>query len=345
MLVLALDDENNIIHIKDSERSKDYHCPDCGEVVRCRKGDVNAHHYYHLCSECNSNGESLVHRYFKQKFAELKTIELDGVTYNVTHSEIEKSITSNLRVDVLLVLDGWKSIALEVCYKHAKDEEHIKMFRELGLEAYEIYVDMNEEQTDFEIIGWQCLCGVKHYNLEIDKLKQEVEASERECEMLENEIKKMDSEICTLKKQAKIHMAEVEELKVKIANKNRERRVQASQEVEKTIREVTGFTYRELQSCYHNTKTGGKQYLLEMMMILESVISNEVKIIQFNWIKDRRVMSDDRIFTITFLDWKKNHVADSIHNIKCNVHDFNLLAKLITEIYGVRVYKNENGKY
>ena len=43
MLVLAIDKDDSIIHVKDSERGKDYCCPECGETVRCRKGEINAH--------------------------------------------------------------------------------------------------------------------------------------------------------------------------------------------------------------------------------------------------------------------------------------------------------------
>lgn len=161
MLVLAIDKDDSIIHVKDSERGKDYCCPECGETVRCRKGEINAHHFFHLNSDCQSNGESVVHKYFKQKIAELETIELDGILYTVTHAEVEKQIVEGLIADVLLILNGWKAVAFEVCYKHKKDEEHISMYRELGLEAYEVYVDMNEEQTDFEVVGTKTIYSVK----------------------------------------------------------------------------------------------------------------------------------------------------------------------------------------
>ena len=344
MLTLAFNEYGDIVHIDKAEKGVIYRCPDCGADVIRVHGDYIAHHFRHKnADDCGSGGESVVHRYYKQYIANLKEVEYMGRTMQVTYSEVEKRLTDGLVADVILILDNWKSIAVEICYKHAKDEEHIEQYKQLHLECYEVTVDMNDEQTDFEITGWKCLSGYECYKSEVNELERQVEVSVQGCKTLEKEIKKMDEMIYTLQKQNATQMAEVEELKFKMAKENAKRKGKASQEVEETIKEVTGFTYRELQSCFYNNKTGNKYYLLEMMMILEERISDKVKIIQFNWVRPRG--TDDKVFTITFLDWKKNHVADSIYNVRCSMYNFNLLAKLITEIYGVKVYKNENGKY
>ena len=335
MLILACDKNDNIIHIKDAEKQKVYKCPECNGEVFAKKGEVNAHHFCHKTSDCGGNGESMVHRYYKEYISNLNEVEYDGQIMQVTHSEVEKRLTDGLVADVILILDNWKTIAVEICYKHPKDDEHIDKYKQLHLECYEVMVDMNDEQTDFEITSWKCLSGYECYNSEINELKQEINS-------LEQEIKVKDGEIHELQEQEKFLGKIIHNLEEEKKNERKERRAKASQEVEKTIREVTGFTYRELQSSFYNNKTGDKHYLLEMMMILEERISSDVKIVQFNWVRNGL---DSRVFTMTFLDWKKNHVSDSMHNIRCSVYNFNLLARLVGEIYGVRVYKNENGKY
>jgi ssDNA-binding Zn-finger/Zn-ribbon topoisomerase 1 len=352
MLTLAFNEQEDIIHINDAEKGEIYKCPDCGADVIRVHGDSKAHHYRHKNAEdCGSGGESVVHKYYKQYIASLTEVQLDymEVPMQVTSSFIEKKLADGLVADVLLVLDGWKSIAVEICYKHAKDREHIEKYRELNIECYEIYVDMNEEQTDFEIVDWDCLWGYDCYDLETYKLELKIKRLEQQIE-LKNE------EICSLQKQIekneKNHKQTIDNFTIMIGELEQEKRSKkweqkqkATNDVEETIKKVTGFTYRQLQSVYYNTKSGNKYYLLDMMQILDCSINDKVKMIQFNWVKERAAMSDNKIFTITFLDWKKNHVVESIYNIKCSTYDFNLLARLVTEIYGVKVYKNENGKY
>jgi ssDNA-binding Zn-finger/Zn-ribbon topoisomerase 1 len=350
-MLLALDENNKIVHAKDVQKGQIYICPDCNEELILKKGDKKVHHFAHKsdtnCS--NSDGESVVHRYYKEFIAGLTEVEYNGQMMRVTYSETEKRLTQGLVADVVLILDNWKSIAVEICYKHAKDKEHIDKYRELDMECYEVYVDMNEEQTDFEIVDWDCLWGYDCYDLETYTLELKIKRLEQEIE-LKNE------EICSLQKQIekneKNHKQTIDnfttmigELELEKRSKKWEQKQKATKDVEETIKKVTGFTYRQLQSVYYNTKSGNKYYLLDMMQILDCSINDKVKMIQFNWVKERAAMSDNKIFTITFLDWKKNHVVESIYNIKCSTYDFNLLARLVTEIYGVKVYKNENGKY
>lgn len=356
MLILACDEKDNIIHIKDAEKGQTYKCPECNGEVFGKKGEVKAHHFCHKSSDCGSNGESAVHKYYKEYIANLKEVDYNGQIMQVTYSCTEKQLTQGLVADVVLILDNWKSIAVEICYKHAKDEEHIDKYIALNMECYEIYVDMNEEQTDFEIVDWDCLWGYDCYDLETYNLKLNIKRLEQQIQLQDEEIKLKDEEIHELQKQIekneKGHKQTIDNFTVMINELEQEKKSgkweqkqKATKDVEETIKKVTGFTYRQLQSAYYNTKSGNKYYLLDMMQILDCSINDKVKMIQFNWIKERRSMSDSRIFTITFLDWKKNHVVESIYNIKCSTYDFNLLARLITEIYGIKVYKNENGEY
>ena len=341
MLVLAYNDNKNVVHIKDSVKGQTYKCPECDGDVFPKKGEINAHHFCHKSSDCGGNGESVVHRYYKEYVANLKEVEYNGQIMQVTHSSTEKQLTQGLIADVVLILDNWKTIAVEICYKHEKDAEHIQKYRDLNIECYEIYVDMNEEQTDFEIIDWDCLWSSEYYAEEIQRLEHEIKIRDEEIIYEKQKIDDLQEEIQTLKRQKgrEVQMA---------INKTR-------QEVEAIVRKSTGFSVRELNSLYFIGKApnGQRCYLLDMMLMFESLINEKTKIIQFNWKNNDGIVgrrkklsrSEDedceRIFTITFLDWNKNHTVESIKDVRSNYADFILLANLVAEIYGVKVYKNE----
>lgn len=349
MLTLAFNEQQDIIHIDDAEKGKTYKCPDCGESVFPKKGEVYNHHYCHKTSDCGGNGESVVHKYYKQYIANLKEVEYNGVIMQVTQSYIEKQLVQGLVADVILVLNGWKSIAVEICYKHEKDLEHINKYKELNLECYEVYVDMNEEQTDFEIIDWKCLWGYECYEMEVWQLERKNEILEKDNKLRNEEICKLQNQIALNKEKYKRTIKNfqdmIDKLKQELKGQKWQEKQSVAKDTEEMIKEVTGYTYRELQSVYYNNKTNDKYYLLDMIWILDSLINDDVKMIQFNWVKAKRSLSGEKIFTITFLDWKKNHVVKSINNIKCSSYSFNVLARIITDRYGIKVYKNENGVY
>ena len=49
----AIDEENNRIHIKSSQKGKKYYCPCCrNELVR-KVGRVKAHHFAHMNGVCD----------------------------------------------------------------------------------------------------------------------------------------------------------------------------------------------------------------------------------------------------------------------------------------------------
>ena len=71
MLMLALTKDKEIIHIKDALVKTDYYCDECGGILRVRNGKVRIKHFYHLNEDCGSEGESLIHKYWKDYFLSL----------------------------------------------------------------------------------------------------------------------------------------------------------------------------------------------------------------------------------------------------------------------------------
>lgn len=181
MLILAYDENDNIVHIKDAEKGKSYRCPDCGAEVRPRKGTKKTHHFFHMNAEdCGNSGESIVHKYYKELIASQKTVQHNGVEMIVTNSKIEQTLPnlltgSHIIADVMLELGGYKWIAVEVCYKNHKDENHVDIYNALDMECFEVYVDMNDEKTDFEIKNYKIIASIKQYANKVnEKIKHEL---------------------------------------------------------------------------------------------------------------------------------------------------------------------------
>lgn len=167
MLILAYDENDNIVHIKDAEKGKSYRCPDCGAEVRPRKGTKKTHHFFHMNAEdCGNSGESIVHKYYKELIASQKTVQYNGIEMIVTNSKIEQTLPnlltdSHIIADVMLELNGYKWIAVEVCYKNRKDENHVDIYNALNMQCFEVCVCMNDEKTDFKVVDYKEIAGTQ----------------------------------------------------------------------------------------------------------------------------------------------------------------------------------------
>ena len=53
----AKDLDGHIVHIEDAFQGGIYYCPQCGNEMIPKMGDINAHHFAHKV-ECSCNGES-----------------------------------------------------------------------------------------------------------------------------------------------------------------------------------------------------------------------------------------------------------------------------------------------
>lgn len=66
----AKDLDGHIVHIEDAFQGGIYYCPQCGNEMIPKMGDINAHHFAHKV-ECSCNGESYLHKIAKLKFKEI----------------------------------------------------------------------------------------------------------------------------------------------------------------------------------------------------------------------------------------------------------------------------------
>lgn len=320
-MLLALDKDNKVVHAKDVDKGHTYICPTCNEEVILKKGNKKVHHFAHKndtqCS--NSDGESVVHKYFKDYVASLKEVDYNGQIMEVTHAETEKRLTDGLIADVILILDNWKSIAVEICYKHAKDDEHIQKYRDLNLECYEIYVDMNAEQTDFEIIDWECLSSL------------EMQISSYQTEILDM-VNQWEQEIKQLK--------DDHELDLKLTEKSIEKRYRNMIDdmkkeygqcaTDDNLKKWTGCSANQLSQFYQcNTGTGKRFYFLEMSEIINNMLYDNSNICSIKlYIKD--VLGYDGsqglIYDIEFID-ENRHIIDSIKDVKSSKKAKDVLRK------------------
>lgn len=65
----AEDATGKMVKIDDAVRGASYRCPQCGQEMIPKLGEVNAHHFAHK-SECACSGESYLHKIAKLKFKE-----------------------------------------------------------------------------------------------------------------------------------------------------------------------------------------------------------------------------------------------------------------------------------
>ena len=141
--MLALTDKKEIIHIKDALTKTDYYCAKCGGRLRVRNGKIKVKHFYHLGTDCGSKGESLVHKYWKNYFLNLK--EFEG--YKIIDSRKEFSLFGGTYIpDVILKTDKNTYIIIEIFYTNSKDSSYLEKFKRFERleKAYEVKVDVEK---------------------------------------------------------------------------------------------------------------------------------------------------------------------------------------------------------
>ena len=170
--MLALTDKKEIIHIKDALSKTDYYCAKCGGRLRVRNGKIKVKHFYHLGTDCGSKGESLIHKYWKNYFLNLK--EFEG--YNIVESREEVSLLKGTYIpDVVMKTDKNIYIIIEIFYKNPKDCSYFEKFKKLKRleKVYEIEVDFNE------IISQKKLYDIEEIKEKERKRKELLEEVER----------------------------------------------------------------------------------------------------------------------------------------------------------------------
>lgn len=59
-----------LVHITEALQGVVYHCPECGNEMIPKMGEINAHHFAHKV-DCTCNGESYLHRVAKETFKKI----------------------------------------------------------------------------------------------------------------------------------------------------------------------------------------------------------------------------------------------------------------------------------
>jgi hypothetical protein len=191
-LIVALDNEENYIHIKDA-KDKIYRCPCCNGVVKPRayKKDKEYKmqpHFYHINGSCDK--ESIAHWIYKNwLFKDGSEFYIDKVLYEVKEIEIEKSYNTKFGKyipDITLITKDDKTFLFEINFTSEKKEnDYFCKWQELNFDVVEVNIkemllsDFNESIPKFEMIYSNGVCFKKKYSERdeyirtIDKIKRE----------------------------------------------------------------------------------------------------------------------------------------------------------------------------
>lgn len=134
-MLVALDDKKERVYAFNVDKydSKGnllkYYCPECGEELILRKGNVYQHHFSHkskdtICRLRDDGGESDIHNFLKYKIK--KIIEEDN--NNLIKSEIEYPIGSRIADYYCELKDKYgykKKVAVEIVHKHTNIKDFI----------------------------------------------------------------------------------------------------------------------------------------------------------------------------------------------------------------------------
>ena len=191
-LIVALDKDDNYIHIRDTKDDVDYFCPCCRNSVkpRANKKDKDYQvqaHFYHVNGSCDE--ESRVHWLYKNwLFKSGSKFYIENTLYEVDTIEIEKTHKTsfgNYRPDMTIHTKCGKTILFEVNFSSSKTENtYMEKWCELNYDVVEVNIRklMNEDYDNkiprFTLVYSDGECYKKSYASrddysEIAKIKNE----------------------------------------------------------------------------------------------------------------------------------------------------------------------------
>lgn len=130
-----------LTHVKDITKDMGIICPECGERLILKEGQKTVKHLAHR-GDNNCSGESVIHKYTKEyiynnlnciTLSEHKVMMIDN-KFKLANAEelgvkekyLEHRLSPEYIPDIYLVLEGNYRVAVEICYKNAKDVEHLE---------------------------------------------------------------------------------------------------------------------------------------------------------------------------------------------------------------------------
>lgn len=154
----AFNEFNQLVHVKEVARGSacQCRCVVCSESLVARQGEVRQHHFAHASNRepCESNHESLLHRYAKQLIVEARglvapvtppvaqyfgwSVEADKAILQALGPVVEEYAIGNVRPDILLVTADGLQVAVEVAYSSFCDIFKVAELVRLQLPTLEI---------------------------------------------------------------------------------------------------------------------------------------------------------------------------------------------------------------
>ena len=190
--MLAYNSKKEIVTIDEALSGVNYYCGKCGGILRVKNGKIRIKHFYHLNEDCGDRGESLIHKYWKKYFLNLKGKEYRG--YNIVDVREEfkiklKTRNENYIPDIVLKTDDNKYIIIEICYTNPKTKEYFEKFKEIKWlnRVYEVKVDF-EKIIESNLIYSKAA-------VEIERIKEEVRERNKKEKLL---IVKRKNKIATI---------------------------------------------------------------------------------------------------------------------------------------------------
>ncbi|MDP4270690.1 MAG: competence protein CoiA family protein [Bacteroidota bacterium] len=128
-------------------------CPNCGETLIARKGNIREHHFAHYKSDdCGWTGESVIHKIAKEIIANSRTIKLPNLiwSYNpviaiygertilIDNVKLEQKIGSIIP-DIIIETKG-RELLVEIKVSHGIDRNKFLKIKKLDIPTIEIDV-------------------------------------------------------------------------------------------------------------------------------------------------------------------------------------------------------------
>jgi len=191
-LIVALDKDDNYIHIRDTKDDCEYFCPCCRNSIKPRANKKDREyqvqaHFYHVNGSCDE--ESRVHWLYKNwLFKRGSKFYVENTLYEVDNVEIEKTHKTSFgdyRPDITVHTTDGKIILFEVNFSSSKTENsYMEKWCELNYDVIEVNIrklmneDYNNEIPRFVLIYRDGECYKKSYAngddySEIAKIKNE----------------------------------------------------------------------------------------------------------------------------------------------------------------------------
>lgn len=155
-LIVAYDGNDefaNLIHVKKSNKDKDYYCPCCGGIVKPRALDSNKEqsHYYHKTGKCTK--ESQLHFFCKNwLFEEGSKFYINDKLFEVDSIEIEKNYSTpfgDYKPDITVNTTNNKTIYFEMFFTNRKTgDDYFCKWNALGNDVVEVNIKEYMFKTD-----------------------------------------------------------------------------------------------------------------------------------------------------------------------------------------------------